>query len=255
MGRRWTVRCVAISRESASADDSLVCVTAVHRVGLVQAAALAICFLPACHAVFGQGRDDGLATFFMGRVQYSGSRGADCAGVGQNLTQLVSQVSTIHVGEERKISLTDPQLFETPFLFMNGHNDFVYTDRELANLRTYLEHGGFLFASGCCTNPAFPAAWRREMGRLFPGSNVTPMPYDHPIYRAFYRIERVRSIHRNQNVYLEGLFYEQRLVAVICEDGLCCAFSANNACNVGRGISPDDGKKLALNIAVYAMTH
>ncbi len=44
-------------------------------------------------------------------------------------------------------------------------------------------------------------------------------------------------------------------VAVICEDGLCCAFSANNACNVGRGISPEDGKKLALNIAVYAMTH
>ena len=208
-----------------------------------------------CNIVLAQGSDDGLATFFMGRVQYSGSRGADCAGVGGNLTKLVSQVSTIHMGQERKIALTDPQLFETPFLFMNGHNDFVFTGRELDNLRTYLEHGGFLFASGCCTNPAFPQAWRREMARLFPGISVKPMPYDHPIYRAFYRVERVRSIHRNQNVYLEGLFLNDRLVAVMCEDGLCCAFSANNACNVGRGISPEDGKKLALNIAVYAMTH
>ena len=45
------------------------------------------------------------------------------------------------------------------------------------------------------------------------------------------------------------------LVAVMCEDGLCCAFSANNTCNEGKGVSPDDGQKLALNIAVYALTH
>ena len=45
------------------------------------------------------------------------------------------------------------------------------------------------------------------------------------------------------------------LVAVMCEDGLCCSFSANNTCNEGKGISPDDGQKLALNIAVYALTH
>ena len=203
----------------------------------------------------GESTSDPTTSFFMGRIKYSKNNGNDCSGVGRNLTKLVSEVSTIRIGDEERIEFTDPQMFETPFLFMNGHNDFVYTDRELSNLRTYLEHGGFLFASGCCTNPAFPAAWRREMGRLFPGATVKRMPYDHPIYRAFYRIERVRSIHRNQNVYLEGLFYEERLVAVICEDGLCCAFSANNACNVGRGISPDDGKKLALNIAVYAMTH
>ncbi|MCA9073112.1 MAG: hypothetical protein KDA84_29520, partial [Planctomycetaceae bacterium] len=76
-----------------------------------------------------------------------------------------------------------------------------------------------------------------------------------PIYQAFYPVDRVRSIHRNENVYLEGVFYKNRLVAVMCEDGLCCAFSANNNCNVGRGIRPEVGKKLALNIAVYAMTH
>jgi hypothetical protein len=51
------------------------------------------------------------------------------------------------------------------------------------------------------------------------------------------------------------LFYEGNLVAVMCEDGLCCAFSANNTCNTGKGVSPEDGQKLALNIAVYALTH
>jgi hypothetical protein len=29
----------------------------------------------------------------------------------------------------------------------------------------------------------------------------------------------------------------------------------DNRCNAGKGVGPEDGKKLALNIAIYAMTH
>jgi hypothetical protein len=188
-------------------------------------------------------------------VSFGQNTGRDCGDVGQAMVKLVAQVSTIPVQNERVVSLRTDAIFETPFLFMNGHNDFVLSDAELANLRTYFEHGGFLFASGCCTNPAFPAAWRRELSRVFPGEKVQAMPYNHPIYRSFYRIQRVRSLHRNVDVHLEGLFLKGRLVAVMCEDGLCCAFAMENRCNAGRGVSPEDGRKLALNIAVYSMTH
>lgn len=198
---------------------------------------------------------DPRTSFFMGRITIKANRGTDCAGVGRNMTRLVAQVSTVPVGDEKKFPLTDDRLFETPFVFMNGHHDFVLEESELANLRVYLEHGGFLFASGCCTNPEFPKAWRREMARLFPEVQVEKLPYEHPIYRSFYRIESVKSRHRNVSVYLEGLYLDGTLVAVLCEDGLCCAFSANNRCNPGRGIDTETGKKLALNVAVYAMTH
>ena len=199
--------------------------------------------------------DDKLATFFMGRVKYSSNDGNDCGGVGQDLMRLVSRASTLKVQEERKVRLTDPDLFETPFLFMNGHNDFVLTEAEIENLRKYFGHGGFFFASGCCTNPNFPKAWRREFGRLFPNEKVKPIPYDHLIYRSFYKIDRVRCLNEARDIQLEGLFYQGNLVAVMCEDGLCCSFSANNTCNEGKGVSPEDGQKLALNIAVYALTH
>ena len=194
-------------------------------------------------------------SFFMGRIRYSRNNGNDCSGVGENMTRIVSEVSTIRIGRETVVAFTDPKIFETPFLFMNGHNDFVLADDELDSLRTYLEHGGFLFVSGCCTNPNFPAAWRREMSRLFAGTTTKVLPYEHPIYRSFYKITRVPSLHRNVDVHLEGLFYEGRLVSVMCEDGLCCAFSMDNRCNKGRGVSPEDGRQLALNLAVYAMTH
>jgi hypothetical protein len=202
-----------------------------------------------------QALDDKQATFFMGRVRYSSNDGNDCGGVGQDLMRLVSRASTLKIQEERKVRLTDPDLYETPFLFMNGHNDFVLTDAEIANLRKYFSHGGFFFASGCCTNPNFPRAWRREFARIFPNEQVKPIPYDHLIYRSFYKIDRIRCLNEARDIQLEGLFYEGNLVAVMCEDGLCCAFSANNTCNEGKGISPEDGQKLTLNIAVYALTH
>jgi hypothetical protein len=202
-----------------------------------------------------QHRDDAQATFFMGRIKYSNNQGMDCANVGVELTQLISRTSTLKIQKEQRLSLTDPELFETPFVFMNGHDDFSLNKEELEVLRKYLSHGGFFFASGCCTNPKFPEAWRREFAQIFPNEQVRVIPYDHLIYRSFYTIDRVRCLHEPRDIKLEGLFYQGNLVAVLCEDGLCCAFSMNNACNRGKGVSPEDGKKLTLNIAVYALTH
>src|SRR5438132_7368797 len=67
-----------------------------------------------------QPSDDKQATFFMGRVRYSANDGNDCGGVGQDLIKLVSRASTLKIQEERKVRLTDPDLFETRYLFLNG---------------------------------------------------------------------------------------------------------------------------------------
>jgi hypothetical protein len=213
---------------------------------------LAACFLGASVA---RAQEDRQATFFMGRIKYSANDGNDCGGVGQDLMRLVSRASTLKIQEERRLRLTDAQLFDTPFVFMNGHNNFVLTEAELEALRKYLSHGGFYFASGCCTNPDFPKAWRREFSRIFPNEQVKVIPYDHLIYRSFYKIEKIRCLHESKDIHLEGLFHQGNLVAVLCEEGLCCAFSMENRCNSGKGVSPEDGQKLALNIAVYALTH
>jgi len=175
--------------------------------------------------------------------------------VGQDLVRLVSRTSTIQVQQEKRLKLGDAALFETPFVFMNGHNDFVLSEAEILNLRAYLAHGGFVMASGCCTNPEFPAGWRREFSRIFAGESVRRIPYDHLIYRSFYKLERIVSANGNREVYLEGLFHQGELVAVLGEDGFCCGFTMGNACNRGKGVSPEDAKKVALNVAVYALTH
>src|SRR6202000_2658819 len=124
------------------------------------------------------------------------------------LISLVSRASTIKVSGQKLLKLSDNGLFETPFLFMNGHNDFVLSDAELENLRVYFSHGGFLLASGCCTTPRFPNPWRPEFSRIFPGEKVKKIPYDHLIYRSFYKIDHIRSLDDNKDIYLEGVFYQ-----------------------------------------------
>src|SRR5262245_39423314 len=204
--------------------------------GMKMARPLILALALAGSTALAQTTEDKQATFFMGRVKYSANDGNDCAGVGEDLMKLVSRASTLKIQEERRVRLVDTELYETPFLFMNGHYNFVLSEAEVENLRKYLSHGGFFFASGCCTNPDFPRAWRREFARIFPGESVKPIPYDHLIYRSFYQIDHVRSLNERRDIRLEGLFYQNNLVAVMCEDGLCCSFSANNTCNEGKGI-------------------
>lgn len=194
-------------------------------------------------------------TFYVGRVMYGSNKGDSCGDVGEDLVRLISKVSSISVQKEKKVAFASEEIFATPFLFMNGHDDFVLSEKELKNLNLYFTRGGFLLASGCCTNPAFPIAWRREMSRVFPNNVVKKIDYNHMIYRSFYKLESVPSANGNRNIYLEGLFCDGRLVSVLCEDGLCCSYAMGNECNAGKGLAPDAGRKLAVNIAVYALTH
>src|SRR5260370_37969003 len=121
------------------------------------------------------------STFFMGRIKYSSNDGNDCSHVGEELMSLVSRASTLKLQEERRLKFTDPELFETPFVFMNGHNSFILTEAEVANLRKYLSHGGVFFFSGCCADPNFSQACRPQIRRIFFKAPNKPALF-HPFY-------------------------------------------------------------------------
>jgi hypothetical protein len=223
-------------------------------VAMRRIAIVVICALAASLAPSPAGDDEDVSTFFVGRLAFGSNTGGDCGDVGGDLIKLVARASTIQVRDKKLLKVSDEALFETPFVFMNGHDDFVLSEAELGNLRRYLENGGFVFASGCCTNPEFPRAWRREFSRIFPHEQVRKIPYDHLIYRSFYKLDRLTSTDKG-NIFLEGLFHDGELVAVMGEDGLCCSIAMDRSCNSGRGVPPDEAKKISLNICVYALTH
>jgi len=84
---------------------------------------------------------------------------------------------------ERQVRITDPELFQFPFLFATGHGVISFSPEEQERLRQYLMAGGFLFIND---SYGMDKTFRREMADLFPEREVVELPFDHKIYHSFY---------------------------------------------------------------------
>ena len=90
---------------------------------------------------------------------------------------------------ERKLS--DARIFDAPVLFMTGHENFELSAAEIQNLRRYLQNGGMLFAEACCGRKAFDAAFRREMAKVFPETQLVALPAGASIFSLPNKIQNV----------------------------------------------------------------
>ncbi len=84
---------------------------------------------------------------------------------------------------ERQVKISDPELFEYPFLFATGHGVISFGPEDRQRLRQYLLGGGFLFVND---SYGMDKTFRDEMGKLFPEREIVELPLDHPIYHCFY---------------------------------------------------------------------
>lgn len=83
----------------------------------------------------------------------------------------------------KDIRLTDPKLFDSPVLYMTGHEAFTLKPDEITALRNYLTHGGILFAEACCGRKAFDTSFRETMAKVLPGDAFQMMRPNHPLFR------------------------------------------------------------------------
>jgi len=75
-------------------------------------------------------------------------------------------------------------VFSFPILFLTGHGNMNLTNVEVANLRTYLEHGGFLYIDDDYGLDEFV---RREMRKVFPDQRFVELPFSHGIFNCHYK--------------------------------------------------------------------
>jgi hypothetical protein len=160
----------------------------------------------------------------------------------------------VEVKTEEFVEVGSEKLFAYPFLFMTGHGSINLTDREAANLRSYLENGGFLYVDD---DYGFDKAFRREFKKIFPEKELIELPFDHPIYRAHFTFPNgLPKIHEHDKKPPQGfgVFHEGRLVLFYtyeCNlaDGWADADVHNNPEDVR-----EKALQMGLNIIVYALT-
>ncbi len=147
------------------------------------------------------------------------------------------------------MDLEKPDLANYPFLFLTGHLDFKLSDRALANLRQYLERGGFLLVSNCCNRSEFDRAARRELGRVFRGG-LKPLDPSHPLYTAHFDLGEAAA----SGSRLEGITREGVTCVVYSPVSIASAWDGEPRPFVTLPDS-DLSRRLGVNALVYAMTH
>ena len=150
----------------------------------------------------------------IGRLHYDG--GGDWYANPSSLPNLLSAIRTrtrLRVAtEEKVVTLSDDDLWNVPYLYMTGHGNVHWADRDLATLRRYLQQGGFLHADD---NYGMDVSIRRELARLFPDHPLVEVPLDHPIYRLVYDFPKgMPKIHAHDGKPAQGfgIFLDGRLV-------------------------------------------
>ena len=149
----------------------------------------------------------------IGRLHYDG--GGDWYANPSSLPNLLSAVrsrTSLRVeSREKVVTLSDDELWTVPYLYMTGHGNVHWSDRDLAILRRFLLQGGFLHADD---NYGMDASIRRELARLFPEEPLVEVPLDHPIYHLVYDFPRgLPKIHAHDNKPAQGfgIFLDGRL--------------------------------------------
>jgi uncharacterized protein DUF4159 len=149
----------------------------------------------------------------IGRLHYDG--GGDWYANPSSLPNLLSALRTrtgLRVaGEEKVVTLGDDDLWNVPYIYMTGHGNVHWSDRDLSTLRRYLEQGGFLHADD---NYGMDVSIRRELARLFPDHPLAEVPLDHPIYHLIYDFPKgIPKIHVHDGKPAQGfgIFLDGRL--------------------------------------------
>jgi len=150
----------------------------------------------------------------IGRLHYDG--GGDWYANPSSLPNLASAINertTIAVSErERVVRLTDPELWDLPFLHMSGHGNISFSQQEARILRRYLEGGGFLHADD---NYGMDDSFRREIAKVFPEQPLVEVPLEHPVYHIVYEMQQgLPKIHEHDGEPAQGfgIFLAERLV-------------------------------------------
>jgi len=119
-----------------------------------------------------------------------------------NLSIRLSELTKTRVATEASgepdhivIALTDPALFECPFIMMTEVGSAYISPEEAVKLREYLQKGGFLWADDFWGSYAWEH-WVHELNKVLPPSEykVFELPKDHPLFRQQFQISKVAQI-------------------------------------------------------------
>ena len=201
------------------------------------------------------------APFVFATAQYESGDWDSAPLVPANIIDTIARYTTLDVAPSGAIvPLDSPDLGRYPFLYLTGHLPVRFSDAERANVRRWVQRGGFLFVDdhNHDVDGQFHKTATEEIARTF--GPLTRLPAAHPLYRAFFTFEDGppttshelngwgdNLVHKN----LQGVEREGRLVLLYSSKDYSSEWNYHPE---NKKFLSVDNTKFAVNIVVHALT-
>ena len=213
-----------------------------------------------------------------GRGRGGGSWATDWPDSDLNFSFRLQQLTSMQVHPEGVIlELTDPELFNYPFIYIVEPGRLVFSEEEIDCLRRYLLNGGFLMVDDFWGQDEWDNFYY-EIKRVFPDREPVEVRLSHPIFHAVFDLKekpQIPNIQQALDGRSYGITWEPRnsdtrtpfYKAIYDNNGRMMAFICHNT-DLGDGweregenewyfheFSEKKAYPLGINIVFYAMTH
>jgi len=128
--------------------------------------------------------------------------------------------------EAKSFAEIDADPDQNPILYRSGHYHWSLNDEEKKKLREYLLRGGtIILNAGMGSKPFYDSAIK-VLNEVFPEAPVRRLSPDHPIFHAYYSLDRVnyrpgvRSLFNGNEPWLDGVTIDCRTVAIVSRFGM-----------------------------------
>ena len=119
-----------------------------------------------------------------------------------NLSYRLQQMTSIKVDPDgRVLKLTDPALFDYPWIYMVEPGRMVLRDEEVPILRKYLLNGGFLMVDDFWGQMQWDN-FEYEIKRALPEGEFVELPMDHPLFHCVFDLKVPKNNLQTPNIGL-----------------------------------------------------
>jgi hypothetical protein len=180
-----------------------------------------------------------------------------------NILHSLAQYTALPVASTGAVvDLASPELFRFPFVFLTGHLPVRFNQQESANLKAYVERGGFIFIDdhNHDVDGGFHKTATAEIRRIFGAASLKPIPNNHELYRAFFVFEDGPPTTSHElNGWGDNLIHEN-LFGVEVNGRIGVLYSNKDYASEwnyharNKRFQSVDNTRFGVNVAVYALT-
>lgn len=192
-----------------------------------------------------------------------------------NFSWRLNELTALEVAPDPiTLAITDPELFDYPFVYMLEVGDLAFSKEEAETLRSYLLRGGFLMVDDFWGEYEYDN-FVYELKQVFPDRELQEIPIGHDIFKCVFKLEekpQVPSIDHALRGRFSGRTWEREdakevhYQALYDDDGRMMCIVCHNT-DLGDGweregenhwyfkeFSEKKAYPMGINIVYYAMT-